>query len=360
MRQFLAGLVVVVLTASVAVGDEAPKTPAQQFNELRTELFKELPKTKDRAALFAKFSPRFLAFAEKNSKDATAIDALSLVLQMAHNGKIAKGSPAAKALALLEKDYAKDARVMQIVKLVTQRPDDAGLPLAKAVMAGAPDRKVQAKAVQAIIRGRESSIKTAKLIQTNEKAKEFYEKQRGEEFIKDLLASVPTYEKQIEEYKKVLASKYAGLVPDLSVGKMAPEIVSKDLDGKEVKLSQYRGKVVVLDIWATWCPPCRAMIPHERELVKRLEKRPFTLISISADAQKETLVNFIKKEPMPWVHWWNGASGGIIEDWEVTAFPTIYVLDHKGVIRYIGVRGEAMDKAVEALLKEIPDAKKVP
>ncbi|MHB1425168.1 MAG: TlpA family protein disulfide reductase [Gemmataceae bacterium] len=55
------------------------------------------------------------------------------------------------------------------------------------------------------------------------------------------------------------------------VGKPAPEIEAEDIDGKKFKLSDYRGKVVLLDFWGNWRPPCRAMYPHERSLVKRLE-----------------------------------------------------------------------------------------
>ena len=64
-----------------------------------------------------------------------------------------------------------------------------------------------------------------------------------------------------------------------------------------------------------------------------------------------------KKTPMPWVHWFNGPEGGVIEDWEVDGFPTIYVLDHKGVIRYKDVRDDQMKDAVEALLEEVPAKK---
>lgn len=141
---------------------------------------------------------------------------------------------------------------------------------------------------------------------------------------------------------------------NLGIGKTAPEVVSKDLKGNEVKLSALKGKVVVLDIWATWCPPCRAMIPHERELVERLKDKPFALVSISADKDLKTLTDFIEKEPMPWTHWHNGANGGILKDWNIKAFPTIFVLDAKGVIRFKGTRGKEMDKAVDTLLKEIP------
>jgi thiol-disulfide isomerase/thioredoxin len=142
-------------------------------------------------------------------------------------------------------------------------------------------------------------------------------------------------------------------INNLTIGKVLPDSVCEDLDGKKVKISDYRGKVVVLDIWATWCGPCVAMIPHERELVKKLKDKPFTFISLSADDEKETLVKFIEKEPMPWTHWWNGKGKGPVETYKVRFFPTIYVLDEKGVIRFKHVREAAMDKAVEELLKEI-------
>ena len=153
---------------------------------------------------------------------------------------------------------------------------------------------------------------------------------------------------------KQQAEKLLFVIRNLGIGKTAPEVVSRDLDDQEVRLSALRGKVVVLDIWATWCGPCRAMIPHEREMVEKLKDKPFVLVSISADEKKETLKEFLEKEPMPWVHWWEGRrEGGILNDWNVEFFPTIYILDHKGVIRHKNIRGKAMEEAVEKLLDEM-------
>jgi thiol-disulfide isomerase/thioredoxin len=162
--------------------------------------------------------------------------------------------------------------------------------------------------------------------------------------------------KEMAELRKIGVEKFK--MKDLFVGATLPDLKSEDLDGKAVKLSDHKGKVVVLDIWATWCPPCRAMIPHERELVERLKGKPFSLISVSFDDEKDTLTKFLEKEKMPWTHWFNGRKGEIGEQLNIRFFPTIFVLDGKGVIRYKGVRGPAMDKAVDALIKEIGDEKK--
>ena len=94
------------------------------------------------------------------------------------------------------------------------------------------------------------------------------------------------------------------------------------------------------------------MIPHEREMVEKFKSKPFALISVSADDEKKELEDFIAKEPMPWTHWWEGPDASLIKQWNVRSFPTIYVIDAKGVIRHKGIRGEELEKAVEKLLAE--------
>jgi thiol-disulfide isomerase/thioredoxin len=149
------------------------------------------------------------------------------------------------------------------------------------------------------------------------------------------------------------AQKRIFFIDNLTVGKRAPDFECELLDGKKVKLSNFRGNVVVLDVWTTWCVPCRAMIPHERELVEKLKGEPFKLVSVSADDEKETLIKFLEKEKMPWTHLWSGASGGFIDEYQIASYPTIYVLDAKGVIRFKHIRNEELANAAETLLKEM-------
>ena len=96
------------------------------------------------------------------------------------------------------------------------------------------------------------------------------------------------------------------------------------------------------------------MYPHERSLVKKMENKPFALLGINSDP-KERLKEVLKKENITWPSWWDGGdtNGPIARAWNVRGWPTIYILDHKGVIRFKGPRGEEMDKAVEQLLGEM-------
>src|SRR3954469_16815900 len=103
------------------------------------------------------------------------------------------------------------------------------------------------------------------------------------------------------------------------------------------------------------------MYPHERSLVKRLEGKPFALLGVNSDKDKEELKKRMAEEKITWRSFWNGpkgTDGPISRAWNVRGWPTIYVLDARGVIRAKGVRGEAMDRAVDDLLAEMAGQRK--
>jgi hypothetical protein len=96
-----------------------------------------------------------------------------------------------------------------------------------------------------------------------------------------------------------------------------------------------------------------AMVPHERSLVTKLEGKPFALIGVNLDNSRQQMKQVEQKQQINWRSFFDGRGGPIGKDYKIRALPTIYVLDEKGVIRYRNVRGPAMDKAVETLLKNM-------
>ena len=101
------------------------------------------------------------------------------------------------------------------------------------------------------------------------------------------------------------------------------------------------------------------MYPSERSLVKKLKDEPFALLGVNSDPL-ETIKKARKEKDLTWRAWWDGGNtrGPIATEWGVHGWPTIYVLDGEGRIRFTGVRNEKMEQAVEFLLKEMKDKKK--
>jgi thiol-disulfide isomerase/thioredoxin len=143
---------------------------------------------------------------------------------------------------------------------------------------------------------------------------------------------------------------------DLAVGKLAPDIEGDDLDGRRFRLSDYRGRVVVLDFGSHFfCGACREMYPHERGLVKKLEGQPFSLVTIDADNSREEVKAAWKAEGNTWRCVYEATFEGPIKTaWNVNFFPTIVVIDGGGVIRFkaLGDPGEKLDQVVADLIAE--------
>ena len=119
-----------------------------------------------------------------------------------------------------------------------------------------------------------------------------------------------------------------------TVGSTVPEdVTGRRLDGTEDSLLAYRGRVVLIDFWATWCAPCVNTLPTLRELVAEMPADRFTLLSISVDDDRETVTRFMKDEPMPWANWYAGPDrDSIARAWGIRGFPTYVLVNDQGRI----------------------------
>ncbi len=128
-------------------------------------------------------------------------------------------------------------------------------------------------------------------------------------------------------------------IRNLAVGKPAPEITGTDLDGQPFKLSDYRGKVVLLTFWAGWCGACRDIAALERSLADTMRGRPFVLLGVNCDGDMVKLKEQMNAEHITTRSWRDGGGsantpGPIARRFNVHGWPSLYLLDAHGIIRH--------------------------
>jgi thiol-disulfide isomerase/thioredoxin len=116
-------------------------------------------------------------------------------------------------------------------------------------------------------------------------------------------------------------------------GGMAPDFSIKDLDGREIKLSSLKGKVVMVNFWATWCPPCKEEIPSMMKLNKSMEGQPFQMLAISIDEGGKAAVEKYFKASGNLLPAYLDSDGVISQGYGITGVPETFILDRNGMIQ---------------------------
>ena len=326
------------LAAEKIVADyrDANEEAAKAFFEAKTDAERKAAEAKQPKE--ADFLPRILALVEKDPKDDVAAETLSFAV-------LGMGSADPKVRDLLVKHVVPTPKIGGFLQHAFGGAPDAATPVLERVLFDNPDKTLKGLACMALGNSafQKSDDKAARAV--------------AEKYFRRVVAEFAAVKVDRGDRGEVelggMARGNLFEMEHLNVGQPAPAATSKDLKGNKTSLADLKGKVVVLDIWATWCSPCREMIPQERELVGKLKDKPFALVSVSVDDEKKDLEEFLEQEKMPWTHWWEGPDAPLVQQWNVRYYPTIYVIDAKGVIRFKNVEGDALKKAVAELLAEV-------
>jgi thiol-disulfide isomerase/thioredoxin len=137
--------------------------------------------------------------------------------------------------------------------------------------------------------------------------------------------------------------------PEMARAKMAPPFAVTTLDGQHITLDGLKGKVVLIDFWATWCGPCREALPHIQKIARKFAGQPLVILSVSLDPEEKKWKDFVAKNGMTWLNCRDGSfDGPMAKMFNVHAIPHTFTIDADGVLQdeHVG------DASIEGKLKK--------
>lgn len=137
-------------------------------------------------------------------------------------------------------------------------------------------------------------------------------------------------------------------------GQLAAEIALPSVTGDTIRLSSLKGKVVLLDFWASWCRPCRTANKGFNKLYSKFKEKGFEIFSVSLDDNKENWLKAIKHDKISWlqVNDNGGWEAPTVFNWRIDAIPTNYLIDKDGRLIAMDLEGKNLEKALKDILED--------
>ena len=335
-----------------------------------TQAYTQLIKRYEANRQDRQFVRPFLEVAEKYAGTKPALDSLTWVLK-----RFESGSNADRAITMLVESHAAHREIEELYLHIGNNPSLKVAVFYRRVIAVNKNPTAVGRAHFRLGNYLVRQAEIAREVRANpdslDKFKLFYGSALTEYLQKVDLSSIrkdalKQFTIAVEKYPKVrtykgelseLAGREKFKMEHLTVGGVAPEIVGEDIAGKPMRLSDYRGKVVLLDFWGDWCVACRMLLPFNRALVKEMEGRPFELLGVNSDTDRIYARKVELTQKISWRSFWNGGSrfGDISTTWAVEKWPVLYVIDANGVVQMRSAGGHNKDeilKLIEKLVSE--------
>jgi peroxiredoxin len=293
---------------------------------------------RDMQARQAEYNRQALALARREPRSAESLEALAWILKNDFVGS----ADSLEALSMLTAHHLTDADLSEVCqRLVSWAPaPEAELFLRRA--AESSNRRTQAAARFALVRSFQQQPERRAEVEPllEELAAEFVD--------------VPSARGSVAEAARAELFEWR----ELAVGQTVPQITGSDLEGEPLTLSTYRGHVVLLYFWGSWCPHCRDHAPRIRQLVERMRGQPFAVLGVDSDADPALARQFLAQQQLGFPNWYDGdaVTGAIASKWNVVQWPMTYLLDHQGVIRakFQGPFPDNLERAVDQLVARVP------